>query len=86
MPLTSGWLAKVFGTRHLGTLFGVCFLSHQIGSFLGAWSGGFVFDVTGSYSLVRALTAAAGLCALVNLPIKDGLAPNPVPAAVRASS
>jgi MFS family permease len=49
VPLTSGLIAKVFGTRHLGTLFGVVFLSHQIGSFLGAWLGGFVLDVTGSY-------------------------------------
>jgi len=47
VPLTSGWVAKVFGTGHLGTLFGVCFFSHQIGSFLGAWMGGFVFETTG---------------------------------------
>ena len=47
VPLTSGLVAKVFGTRHLGSLFGVCFLSHQIGSFLGAWLGGLVFDLTG---------------------------------------
>jgi MFS family permease len=39
VPLTSGWVAKVFGVRHLGTLFGICFLSHQVGSFLGAWMG-----------------------------------------------
>lgn len=72
VPLTSGWLAKVFGTSHLGTLFGVCFFSHQIGSFLGAWLGGFVFELTGSYSIVWVLTAAAGLmAALLNFPIKD---------------
>lgn len=79
VPLTSGFVAKVFGTRHLGTLFGVCFLSHQIGSFLGAWLGGFVFDVTGSYSLVWGATAAAGLvAALLNFPIKDKVAHAPV--------
>lgn len=72
VPLTSGWLAKVFGTSHLGTLFGVCFFSHQIGSFLGAWLGGFVFELTGSYAIVWVLTAAAGLmAALLNFPIKD---------------
>jgi predicted MFS family arabinose efflux permease len=72
VPLTSGWVAKVFGTGHLGTLFGVCFFSHQIGSFLGAWLGGFVFDLTGSYSFVWGLTAAAGaMAALIHFPIKD---------------
>ncbi len=72
VPLTSGLVAKVFGTRHLGTLFGVCFLSHQIGSFLGAWAGGFVFDVTGSYALVWIATAVAGLvAALLHFPIDD---------------
>ncbi len=87
VPLTSGWIAKVFGTRHLGTLFGICFFSHQIGSFLGAWSGGVVFDLTGSYALVWGLTAVAGLlAAAVNLPIKDGPASSLVPTAARASS
>ncbi|SAL34211.1 MFS transporter [Caballeronia humi] len=72
VPLTSGLVAKVFGTRHLGTLFGVCFLSHQIGSFLGAWLGGFVFDVTGSYSLVWEATVVAGVvAALLHFPIDD---------------
>ncbi|WP_026871304.1 MFS transporter [Inquilinus limosus] len=81
VPLTSGLVAKVFGTRHLGTLFGVCFLSHQIGSFLGAWAGGYVFDVTGSYALVWIATAVAGLvAALLHFPIDDR------PAAVTASA
>ncbi|MEX3931831.1 MFS transporter [Paraburkholderia phymatum] len=72
VPLTSGLIAKVFGTRHLGTLFGVVFLSHQLGSFLGAWLGGFVFDVTGSYSLIWGATALAGLfAALLHFPIDD---------------
>jgi predicted MFS family arabinose efflux permease len=87
VPLTSGWIAKVFGTRHLGTLFGICFFSHQVGSFLGAWSGGVAFDLTGSYSLVWGLTAVAGLfAAAVNLPIRDAPASNPVPDPARASS
>jgi predicted MFS family arabinose efflux permease len=72
VPLTSGLIAKVFGTRHLGTLFGVVFLSHQLGSFLGAWLGGFVFDVTGSYSLIWGATGLAGLfAALLHFPIDD---------------
>jgi predicted MFS family arabinose efflux permease len=78
VPLTSGLVAKVFGVTHLGTLFGICFLSHQIGSFLGAWLGGFVFDMTGSYSMVWGATAAAGfLAALLHFPIKDAPAPAP---------
>jgi predicted MFS family arabinose efflux permease len=72
VPLTSGLVAKVFGTRHLGTLFGVCFLSHQVGSFLGAWAGGYVFDVTGSYALIWLATAIAGLvAAMLHFPIDD---------------
>ncbi len=81
VPLTSGLVAKVFGTRHLGTLFGVCFLSHQVGSFLGAWLGGYVFDATGSYSLIWGATAAAGLmAALLHFPIKDAPVAIAVPA------
>ncbi|HEX7911404.1 MAG TPA: MFS transporter [Paraburkholderia sp.] len=72
VPLTSGLVAKVFGTRHLGSLFGVCFLSHQIGSFLGAWLGGLVFDLTGSYSLLWEATVLAGLvAAMLHFPIDD---------------
>ena len=80
VPLTSGWVAKVFGTSHLGTLFGVCFFSHQIGSFLGAWSGGFVLDLTGSYAPIWAATALAGLvAALLHFPIHDAPVTDAVP-------
>ena len=86
VPLTSGLVAKIFGVRHLGTLFGVCFLSHQIGSFLGAWLGGFVFDQTGSYTLVWWITAAAGfLAAGLHFIIDDrpeAVPPAPEPLAV----
>jgi predicted MFS family arabinose efflux permease len=85
VPLTSGLVAKVFGTRHLGSLFGLCFLSHQIGSFLGAWLGGLVFDLTGSYSLLWEATVVAGLvAAMLHFPIDDttvstpALRPQPV--------
>nr|WP_204367294.1 MFS transporter [Methylobacterium sp. B34] len=78
VPLTSGLVARVFGIRHLGTLFGIVFLSHQIGSFLGAWLGGVVLEVSGSYDGVWLATALAGLvAALLHLPIDD----RPVPAA-----
>jgi predicted MFS family arabinose efflux permease len=72
VPLTSGLVAKIFGTEHLGTLFGICFLSHQIGSFLGAGVGGVVYDLTGSYTLLWIATALAGLvAALLHFPIND---------------
>lgn len=50
VPLTTGIVAQVFGVRYLATLFGVVFLSHQIGSFLGVWLGGRLYDATGSYN------------------------------------
>ncbi len=81
VPLTSGVIARMFGVRHLGTLFGVCFLSHQVGSFLGAWVGGLVFDLTGSYDLIWAATAATGLvAAILNFAIRDGADARPRPA------
>jgi predicted MFS family arabinose efflux permease len=82
VPLTSGLVAKIFGTEHLGTLFGICFLSHQIGSFLGAGVGGVVYDLTGSYTPLWIATALAGLvAALLHFPIKDAsVARAPAPA------
>jgi MFS family permease len=72
VPLTSGLIGRMFGVTHMGTLFGIAFMSHQIGSFLGAWLGGVMFDLTGSYVGFWWLTAAAGLfAALVNFPIDD---------------
>ena len=81
VPLTSGLVAKIFGTEHLGTLFGICFLSHQVGSFLGAGVGGVVYDLTGPYTPLWIATALAGLmAALLHFPINDtsvGRAPAP---------
>ena len=55
-----------------GLLFGICFLSHQVGSFFGAWTGGVVFEATGSYDMVWIFTAIAGLfAAALHIPIKD---------------
>ncbi|GJE41214.1 putative MFS-type transporter YhjX [Methylobacterium soli] len=85
VPLTSGLVAKVFGIRHLGTLFGIVFLSHQIGSFLGAWLGGVVLNATGSYGPVWAATALAGLiAALLHFPIDDRPVSATLPMLVRA--
>ncbi|AKM31755.1 MFS transporter [Pandoraea faecigallinarum] len=87
VPLTSALVAKVFGTRHLGTLFGVCFMSHQVGSFLGAWLGGFVLDVTGSYNLIWAATAILGaVAAALHFPIDDECAVPPMHRPVAASA
>jgi len=48
-PLVSGLVAEMFGTRYMATLLGIAFVMHQVGSSLGAWGGGLVFDITGSY-------------------------------------
>ncbi|MCF8507033.1 MAG: MFS transporter, partial [Caulobacter sp.] len=72
VPLTSHLIARLFGPRYMGTLFGVVFLGHQIGAFVGAWAGGALFDSTGSYDAVWWATAALGLvAALVHLPIPE---------------
>jgi MFS family permease len=72
VPVTSGLIAQVFGVKYLSTLTGIAFLFHQVGSFIGVWIGGYLFDATGSYQLVWILTIALGvLAALVNLPIND---------------
>ena len=72
VPLTSGIVAQLFGPRYMATLFGFVFLSHQLGSFLGVWLGGKLFDETGSYNVVWWLGVALGLfAALVHLPIDE---------------
>lgn len=72
VPPTNGLVATMFGTRHLGMLGGMVFLSHQIGSFLGVWLGGELYDIMGSYDPVWWLGVALGLfAALVHLPIQE---------------
>ena len=72
VPLTSGMVAQIFGSRYLSTLYGLVFFSHQIGSFLGVWLGGRLYDLTGSYTIVWLIAIALGfLAALVHLPISD---------------
>jgi predicted MFS family arabinose efflux permease len=72
IPPTNGLVAIMFGTRYLGMLGGVVFFSHQVGSFLGVWMGGVLYDQTGSYDLVWWLGMVLGLfAAIVHWPIKE---------------
>lgn len=72
VPLTNGIIAQVFGVQYLSMLSGVVFFSHQIGSFLGAWLGGFLYDRTGTYNTVWMIAIGLGVvAALVNLPIRE---------------
>ncbi len=77
VPLTSGLVAVMFGTRYLGTLFGFVFLSHQVGAFLGVWLGGVAYEQTGSYAPVWwAGVALALIAAALHWPIAERRAPN----------
>ncbi len=72
VPLTTGIIAQVFGVRYMGTLFGIVFLSHQIGSFLGVWLGGVIHDRTGSYDGMWWAGVFFGVvAALIHLPINE---------------
>ncbi len=72
VPLTSGLVAQMFGPANMSMLYGIVFLSHQFGSFFGAWLGGKAFDLTGSYDLMWWLSVALGVFSgLVNLPIRE---------------
>jgi predicted MFS family arabinose efflux permease len=76
VPLTSGLVAQIFGLRYMATLFGIVFLSHQVGSFLGVWLGGYLYDVYGSYDLIWWLSIALGLAAaLLHWPIDERAVP-----------
>jgi MFS family permease len=76
VPLTSGLVALMFGTRNVGMLFGFVFLSHQIGAFIGVWLGGAIYDATGTYDAVWWLSIVLGLfAAVVHLPISERRAP-----------
>ena len=72
VPLTTALVAQLFGIRYLATLFGLVFFGHQVGSFLGAWLGGYVYDATGSYDIVWWIAIALGLVAAVlHWPIRE---------------
>ncbi|WP_431097662.1 MFS transporter [Polaromonas aquatica] len=85
VPPTVGLVAKMFGTANMAMLFGVVMLSHQVGGFLGAYLGGYVFQATGSYDWVWYIdiVLAAG-AALVNLPIREALLPRQMAAKATA--
>ncbi|REK45965.1 MAG: MFS transporter, partial [Proteobacteria bacterium] len=72
VPATSGIVAHIFGTRYLGLLYGLVFLSHQIGSFFGAYLGGLFYDTYGSYDYAWYLAIALSVfAAIIHLPIKE---------------
>ncbi len=72
IPPTNATIAQIFGVQHLSMLGGFVFFSHQIGSFLGVWLGGYLYDATGSYDIVWYIAIALGVfAALVNLPVKE---------------
>ncbi|ORT52825.1 MFS transporter [Vibrio sp. qd031] len=72
VPLTSGLVRQIFGAQYLSTLYGLVFFTHQVGSFLGAWAGGLIYDYYGSYQPIWWSTVALALiAAVVHLPIND---------------
>ena len=72
VPLTMGLVTVMFGTRYMATLYGFVFLNHQIGSFLGVWLGGKLYDIYGTYDPVWWMGVALGLfAALIHLPIRE---------------
>lgn len=72
VPLTSGLVAQIYGLRYMGTLYGFVFFSHQLGSFLGVWLGGRLYDIYGDYTLVWWIGVGVGaFSAIVHLPIRE---------------
>ena len=72
VPLTSGLVAQIYGIRYMGTLYGIVFFSHQLGSFMGAWLGGKLYDLYGTYDMVWWIGVGIGaFSALVHLPIRE---------------
>jgi MFS family permease len=72
VPLTSGLIAHLYGLRYMGTLYGIVFFSHQLGSFLGVWLGGRMYDAYGSYEAVWWVGVGVGaFSALIHLPVRE---------------
>jgi MFS family permease len=81
VPLTAGLIAHIYGVKYMGTLYGIVFLSHQIGAFIGVWLGGLMYDQSGSYDSVWWVGIGVGIfSALIHLPIREA----PIPAATPA--
>ena len=75
VPLTNGVIASIFGLKYLSMLSGFVFFSHQVGSFMGVWLGGYIYTLMGNYNFVWGITLALGIfAALINLPVNE----NPV--------
>ncbi len=72
VPLTSGLIGYIYGLKYMGTLYGIVFLSHQIGSFVGVWLGGFFYDMYGSYNIVWWVGIGVGaFSAIIHLPVNE---------------
>ena len=72
VPLTSGLIAHIYGLRYMGTLYGIVFFSHQLGSFMGVWLGGKLYDLHGDYTLVWWVGVGVGaFSAIVHLPVRE---------------
>jgi MFS family permease len=80
VPPTNAVIAQIFGVQYLSMLGGFVFLSHQVGSFMGAWLGGKLYGLTGNYDVVWGLAVALGVfAALINLPVREAAIVRPVP-------
>lgn len=80
IPPTNAMVAQIFGIQHMSMLSGFIFFSHQIGSFMGVWLGGFLYDRTGSYNIVWYIAIALGVfAALINLPVRETPIPRSSP-------
>ena len=78
VPPTNAVIAQIFGVQYMSMLGGFVFLSHQVGSFLGVWLGGKLYDATGSYNVVWWISVGLGVfAALVNLPVREGAIARP---------
>jgi predicted MFS family arabinose efflux permease len=78
-PLVSGLVAEMFGTRYMATLLGIAFVMHQVGSSLGAWGGGLIFDASGSYDRAWQIGVLVGFAAGVFQILAGGPARRPGP-------
>ncbi|WP_162568075.1 MFS transporter [Variovorax sp. SRS16] len=79
VPTTNALVAQIFGVAHLSMLSGFVFLSHQVGSFLGIWLGGYLYDSTGSYDILWYIAIALGVfAALINLPVRESAIARPI--------
>ncbi len=87
IPLTSGIVAQVFGTRYMAMLYGIVFLDHQIGSFIGIWLGGLLFDYTGSYEIIWWTGVGLGVAAaIIHWPIDERALPRTAPVAAAGAA